>query len=128
MDFKGSDLEMPEEKTSNRKLSQGLFELELEESLDQERDESINHLVDSINELTNIFKQMNNLVVEQGLIIDRIDYNLENTLHESKKGNKELMKANEYHNSNRAKKCIYVLMIMIFIFASILVLRWRRRY
>lgn len=125
LDFHSSDLEMPEDSSSS-KLSETMMEMEMEEGLAQERDQSINHLVDSINQLTNIFKQMGTLVVEQGLIIDRIDYNLENTLHETKKGNEQLVKANQYSENKRARKCIYLLMILIFVFAILLVLKWRR--
>ena len=52
----------------------------------------INQLVDTMNELGDIFKQLNNLVIEQGNILDRIDYNIEQTLENTKKANKQLKK------------------------------------
>mmetsp|Transcript_15107 Transcript_15107/g.12825 ORF Transcript_15107/g.12825 Transcript_15107/m.12825 type:complete len:94 (+) Transcript_15107:629-910(+) len=52
-------------------------EMEMMEDLAQERDGDINRLVDTINELSHMFKQMNQLVIEQGTIVDRIDFNLE---------------------------------------------------
>ena len=60
MDFKSSDLEMPEDSKSS-KFNDTILELEMEDALANERDQSINSLVDSINQLTNIFKQMNTL-------------------------------------------------------------------
>ena len=56
------------------------------------RDEEINKLVESINDLSHIFKQLNDIVVEQGTILDRIDYNLEESLSSVKKGNLHLDK------------------------------------
>ena len=56
------------------------------------RDVEINQLVDTMNELGDIFKQLNNLVIEQGNILDRIDYNIEQTLENTKKANKQLKK------------------------------------
>lgn len=49
-------------------------------------------MVQTINELTNIFKQMAELVYEQGTILDRIDYNIEDALSEAKKANVQLEK------------------------------------
>ena len=56
------------------------------------RDAEINQLVDTMNELGDIFKQLNNIVIEQGNILDRIDYNIEQTLENTKKANKQLKK------------------------------------
>ena len=56
------------------------------------RDSEINQLVDTMNELGNIFKQLNTIVIEQGNILDRIDYNIEQTLENTKKANKQLKK------------------------------------
>jgi syntaxin 16 len=62
------------------------------EMLDNERDEQINKLVDTINQLAQLFKQMNELVIEQGTILDRIDYNMEQALFHTRKGKEELVK------------------------------------
>ena len=56
----------------------------------KKRDVEINKLVETINELTSIFKQMAELVYEQGTILDRIDFNIEETLSNTKKANQQL--------------------------------------
>ena len=48
------------------------------------RDEAINQIIDTINELSQIFKKMNRLVIDQGTILDRIDYELEKTVKQHK--------------------------------------------
>ena len=53
--------------------------------------EEIQHVVEGIKALTNILSQMNDIVIEQGTIVDRIDYNLEQASKHVKKGNKELV-------------------------------------
>lgn len=63
--------------------------------LAEDRDQDINMLVGTINELSHMFKQMNQLVIEQGTIIDRIDYNLETAETHVTKAKKQLKKAAE---------------------------------
>jgi syntaxin 16 len=41
------------------------------------RDHEINAIVESIEELSQIFKELAVLVIDQGTILDRIDYNME---------------------------------------------------
>jgi len=41
------------------------------------RDHEINAIVQSIEELSQIFKELAVLVIDQGTILDRIDYNME---------------------------------------------------
>jgi syntaxin 16 len=43
---------------------------------DQERNRQIADLVKSINQLSSIYKHLNELVIDQGSLIDRIDYNI----------------------------------------------------
>ena len=47
---------------------------------------------ESINELAEIFKELTVLIVDQGTILDRIDYNLEVALERTKDGVGELTK------------------------------------
>lgn len=43
---------------------------------DVERSNQIAGLVRSINQLSAVYRQLNELVIEQGSLIDRIDYNI----------------------------------------------------
>ncbi|KAJ3349535.1 hypothetical protein HDU83_000453 [Entophlyctis luteolus] len=44
-----------------------------------EREREINQIVKSINGLAEIFKELQTMVIDQGTVLDRIDYNIENT-------------------------------------------------
>lgn len=50
----------------------------------------INKIVDMINELSSIYQQLGNLVVDQGTLIDRIDFNIQETKENVKKANVHL--------------------------------------
>jgi syntaxin 16 len=49
--------------------------------------------VANLGELGNIFKELNTLVVEQGTILDRIDYNIEQAVESTDKAVVHLEKA-----------------------------------
>ena len=50
----------------------------------------INELVHSINKLSSIYKELNEFVIMQGSIIDRIDVNIQETMSSVKEGKKSL--------------------------------------
>ncbi|MDR3547107.1 MAG: hypothetical protein P4M11_02315 [Candidatus Pacebacteria bacterium] len=56
------------------------------------RDAEIGNLVKGINDLAVIFKELSVLVIDQGNILDRIDYNIEQAVRHTKKANFELHK------------------------------------
>ena len=73
-----------------------------------------------------LFKDLSLLVVEQGTVLDRIDYNVAEASQSLKTGNEHLKKTLEIEKSMRATKVIVGLGVAIFVCAVILLLRWTR--
>jgi hypothetical protein len=67
------------------------------EHTSNKRSQEIDSIVKSINDLAELFKELSVLVVEQGSMLDRIDYNIESTLSSLKDGHKELDKVCNSH-------------------------------
>ncbi len=98
-------------------------ELEQTEDLVAERDVEINRVAKSIEELAAIFKELAVLVIDQGTILDRIDYNMEMTVDHTKEGLVQLHKAEEYQKSAFPMRCIIVLVVLIIIMLIVLVVK-----
>lgn len=87
----------------------------------EQRDAEIQHIAKSIEELSQIFKELAVLVIDQGTILDRIDYNMETAVEHAKEGVVNLEKAEESQKSNPATKCIIVLVILIIIMVIVII-------
>jgi len=93
----------------------------------QSRDSEIAQIAQSIEELGSIFKELAVLVIDQGTILDRIDYNMEAVVEHTKQGVMQMQKASEHQKSARPMKCIVCLSLTIAVLLVILVLKHRRR-
>jgi syntaxin 16 len=93
----------------------------------QSRDQEIAQIAQSIEELGSIFKELAVLVIDQGTILDRIDYNMEAVVEHTKTGIQQLERAERHQKNARPMKCIFCLMCTIGILLIILVLKHRRR-
>ena len=93
---------------------------ETEMGEDQERNKQITQLVRSINDLAKVYKQMSELVIEQGSIIDRIDYNIEQTVGHVERGVKHLENAEKHASNTCATKCMCILIILVVAMACVL--------
>lgn len=102
-----------------------LLELESMEINASQRSEEICRIASSINDLHTIFKELAVLVIDQGSILDRIDYNIEQVVATSKDANVQLHKAEKSQKSNRAIKCILLLMVIDVVLILILIVKAR---
>ncbi len=99
---------------------------ELSEAV-RSRDQEIVKIAQSIEELGAIFKELAVLVIDQGTILDRIDYNMEAVVEHTKTGIQQLEKAEKHQKSARPMKCIMCLLSVICVLLVLLVLKHRRR-
>jgi len=88
-----------------------------------EREKEIIKVAQSINELAQLFKELNVLVIEQGTILDRIDYNIEQAKAKVQSGVVDLEKADEYSKKMYTLKCILALLLVIIILVVVLVVK-----
>jgi len=102
-----------------------LLELDSMEVNASQRSEEICQIASSISELHTIFKELAVLVIDQGSILDRIDYNIEQVVTQSKEANKQLQKAEKSQKSNRATKCMLALVLANAILILILIFKAR---
>eukprot|EP00929_Paragymnodinium_shiwhaense_P035403 TRINITY_DN19109_c0_g1_i1.p1 TRINITY_DN19109_c0_g1~~TRINITY_DN19109_c0_g1_i1.p1 ORF type:complete len:308 (+),score=66.75 TRINITY_DN19109_c0_g1_i1:162-1085(+) len=102
-----------------------LLELESMETNASQRSGEITQIAASISDLHTVFKELAVLVIDQGSILDRIDYNIEQVVHTSQDANVQLQKAEKSSKSNRAMKCIFVLVAINVVLLLILILKAR---
>eukprot|EP00635_Sarcinochrysidales_sp_CCMP3193_P014790 CAMPEP_0118901722 /NCGR_PEP_ID=MMETSP1166-20130328/7309_1 /TAXON_ID=1104430 /ORGANISM="Chrysoreinhardia sp, Strain CCMP3193" /LENGTH=316 /DNA_ID=CAMNT_0006840907 /DNA_START=51 /DNA_END=1001 /DNA_ORIENTATION=+ len=88
-----------------------------------ERDEEIRKIAESIQELSTIFKELAVLVIDQGTILDRIDFNMEQVAEHTRKGVVEIEKAEQYQKQARPRICILLLLILNALMILFLVLK-----
>jgi syntaxin 16 len=94
----------------------------------QSRDQEIVKIAQSIEELGSIFKELAVLVIDQGTILDRIDYNMEAVVEHTKTGIKQLEKAEKSQKNARPLRCIICLSGTIFVLLTLLIIKHRPRH
>lgn len=77
-----------------------------------QREREISKLAMGILEISTIFKELETLVVDQGSMLDRIDYNLTRTVQDLKTSDKELIKAQGYQKRTTKCKIIFLLTLI----------------
>lgn len=88
----------------------------------QEREQEVNAVVKSIMDLNDIFKDLSQMVSDQGTVLDRIDYNIEQTSIQVQQGYSQLKKADAYQRKNRKMVAIIMLAVSIIVLFFILVI------
>ena len=88
------------------------------------REKEIIRVAQSINELAQLFKELNVLVIDQGTILDRIDYNVEQAKERIDKGVEHLKQADDISQKAVTAKCIGILIILVVVLLIALVIKW----
>jgi syntaxin 16 len=88
-----------------------------------QRERDILLIVKSITELSEIFRDLSILVIDQGTILDRIDYNLEQTDMHLDEGETALRDAATEQKKYRTKLCILLLLLLIFCVVIIIIIK-----
>ncbi|CAM9000889.1 unnamed protein product [Rhodiola kirilowii] len=100
-----------------------MSKLKKSEALTAEREKEIQQVVESVNELAQIMKDLSVLVIDQGTIVDRIDYNIQNVAASVEEGFKQLEKAERNQKKGGMVWCATVLVIMCFVMLVLLILK-----
>ncbi|XP_016367795.1 syntaxin-16-like [Sinocyclocheilus rhinocerous] len=86
----------------------------------EEREREIRQIVQSISDLNEIFRDLAGMVVEQGTVLDRIDFNVEQACVKTEEGLQQLQKAEQYQKKNRKMLVILILFVIVVVLILIL--------
>lgn len=99
-------------------MEQGASEAEV-----RRREKELSLIAGSVEDLAQIMKDLSTLVIEQGTVLDRIDYNVEHVQADVVRGVEELKKADNAQKKGTLFTCILVLLVLCIIMFGIIVFR-----
>eukprot|EP01098_Paradermamoeba_levis_P000297 TRINITY_DN10303_c0_g1_i1.p1 TRINITY_DN10303_c0_g1~~TRINITY_DN10303_c0_g1_i1.p1 ORF type:complete len:241 (-),score=81.12 TRINITY_DN10303_c0_g1_i1:14-736(-) len=102
---------------------QQLSTVDREVTMTAQRQKEIKQLHQSIVELSEVMKEMAILVIDQGTIIDRIDYNIEQSTTHVEQAIEELKQGYETQTSTKSKICILILCVLIIAVVFIIIFK-----
>jgi syntaxin 16 len=77
------------------------------------RTKEITQIATSISELADLFRDLSAMVVEQGTVLDSVEYNVQQTARELVAAEGELKVAQRYQANTGRRKCILFLILLI---------------
>ena len=107
--FQGEDDGLLVEESGGGWSQQDVVLVEDQGRIIRQREQEIANIVQSIQDLNTIFKDLAGMVSEQGEMVDRIDYNIEHAGIKVEEGLKQLQQASKHQAKNRKMKCILCL-------------------
>jgi syntaxin 16 len=92
-----------------------------------QREREITEIAHGIIELADIFKELQTMIIDQGTLLDRIDYNVEKAFVDIKAADKELTVATGYQKKSVKRKIILLLLLLIVGMIILLSVKPKRR-
>ncbi|XP_041018246.1 syntaxin-41-like isoform X2 [Juglans microcarpa x Juglans regia] len=124
MNFSGNKSRLEDDEFDDMSLNEHqMHKLKKSEHFTVEREREINQVMQSVNELAQIMKDLSVLVIDQGTIVDRIDYNIQTVAVSVEEGLKQLQKAERTQQKGGMVRCATVLVIMCFVMIVLLILK-----
>lgn len=93
-------------------------------ALQEQMGAQLSKVIAQMDDLAAMFRQISMMVVEQGSVMDRIDFNVLRAKEDTAKSNMHLRKALEYEKSNRSTAFLVCLLVSNAVCVLILLLRW----
>ncbi|KAJ8497168.1 hypothetical protein ONZ51_g707 [Trametes cubensis] len=90
------------------------------------RDRELVEIARSISELAELFKDLSALVIDQGTLLDSVEYNIEQTAAHMEDAVRELDVATKYQKNTGRRQCIFLLLLIIFGLILVLIFKPRR--
>jgi syntaxin 16 len=88
-----------------------------------QREREIDDIAQGIIELSDLFRDLQAMVIDQGTMLDRIDYNVERMATDVKEADKEIKVASGYQRKTTKRKIILLLLLVIAGMIIILVIK-----
>jgi len=92
-----------------------------------QREKEIEDIAQGIIALADIFQELQSMVIDQGTMLDRIDYNVERTTTDVKEADKELKVATSYQKRSTKRKIILLLILIVVGVFILLLFKPKRR-
>ncbi|KAL5523752.1 hypothetical protein ACEPAG_7925 [Sanghuangporus baumii] len=90
------------------------------------RTREISEIAKSISSLAELFKDLQTLVIDQGTLLDSVEYNIEQTSVEMQEAVSELKIAEGYQRNTGRRKCILLLLLICFGLVVVLIFKPKR--
>ncbi|KAJ7287516.1 syntaxin-like t-SNARE protein TLG2 [Mycena rebaudengoi] len=90
------------------------------------RDRELSEIAKSISSLAELFKDLSVLVIDQGTLLDSVEYNIEQTAYQVEDAVKELKVATGYQKNTGRRQCIFLLLLVIFGLIVVLIFKPKR--
>mmetsp|Transcript_22728 Transcript_22728/g.37998 ORF Transcript_22728/g.37998 Transcript_22728/m.37998 type:complete len:301 (-) Transcript_22728:177-1079(-) len=100
-----------------------LIQVTTSDSLAKERDQEVMNIVQAVNDLAQVMKDLSVLVIDQGSIVDRIDYNCEQVKTTVAEGLKQVVKAEKTQKKGRMVLCIMFLLAAVLFMLIVVIIR-----
>lgn len=92
-----------------------------------QREREIEKIAQGVIDLSNIFQELNSMVIDQGSLLDRIDYNVERTAEHVKQAEGELKVATGHQKKGVRRKVILLLVLLVVGMFILVLVKPRRR-